>query len=158
MRGHVICPSDVICASRVESYKANIISLWTCSQYHFCEVKISRGRSQHITFAVQFTFHSLRQKIHRFAVDFLMKRTLRCMKNEAELCSMKRGFATRRGLSALYFIKWARIFCSNTPLPHTISYSLRELLFLHPWTHYAFKGFFFFCDFWNLSLFIKKLF
>jgi hypothetical protein len=31
-------------------------------------------------------------------VLFSMKRTLRCMKNEAELRSMKRGFATRRRL------------------------------------------------------------
>ena len=33
----VICPSDVICASRVRSYKANIISLRNeVKQYHFC--------------------------------------------------------------------------------------------------------------------------
>ena len=39
----VICPSDVICASRVRSYKANIISLRSeVEQYHFCEAKISR--------------------------------------------------------------------------------------------------------------------
>ena len=39
----VICPSDVICASRVGSYKANIISLRNeVEQYHFCGAKISR--------------------------------------------------------------------------------------------------------------------
>ena len=39
----VICPSDVICASRVKSSKANIISLRNeVEQYHFCEAKISR--------------------------------------------------------------------------------------------------------------------
>ena len=36
----VICPSDVICASRVGSYKANIISLRNeVEQYHFCGSK-----------------------------------------------------------------------------------------------------------------------
>ena len=39
----VICPSDVVCASRVKSSKANIISLRNeVEQYHFCEAKISR--------------------------------------------------------------------------------------------------------------------
>ena len=39
----VILPSAVICASRVRSYKANIISLRNeVEQYHFCKAKISR--------------------------------------------------------------------------------------------------------------------
>ena len=46
----VILPSAVICASRVRSYKANIISLRNeVEQYHFCKAKISRWRSRHIT-------------------------------------------------------------------------------------------------------------
>ena len=46
----VICPLDVICASRVKSCKANIISLrGTAEQYHCCKAIISLFAEQRIS-------------------------------------------------------------------------------------------------------------
>ena len=58
-----------------------------------------------------------------------MKHTLRCMKNEARLRLMKRGFATRKGTGVLCFIEAARL------LLHTRSASasyLRSKCFVPP--------------------------
>jgi hypothetical protein len=45
---------------------------------------------------VAFLYYEPKKKHLRKQVLFSMKRTLRCMKNEAELRSMKRGFATKK--------------------------------------------------------------
>ena len=85
------------------SWSAFASSCWSCSR---TLLRPKGGTGERISLEILSARRqpSMSFRFESSGVLFSMKRTLRCMKNEAGLRPIKRAFGTRRTLSALRFI------------------------------------------------------